>query len=65
MYLGGVKVHIIILLIRGQILMAVVRGSPDQHHPVAVLLTAGVKTHHCAIFLKDLYNKKNVCLHLR
>lgn len=54
MYLGGVEVQVIVLLVSSQILVLVVGGRSYQHHPVAVVFTAGVKTHHHAIPLEDL-----------
>lgn len=54
MYLGGVEIQVILLLIGCQILVLVVGGRSYQHHPVAVLLTARVKTHDHAIPLEDL-----------
>lgn len=53
-YLGGVEVHVIILLVSGQILMFMVSGRSYHHHPVAVFLTAGVEAHHHAVLLEDL-----------
>lgn len=57
-YLGGVEVHFVILLVSRQILVLVVAGRSHQHHPVAVLLTAGVKTHHYTVLLEDLPNNR-------
>lgn len=57
-YLGGVEVHFVILLVSRQILVLVVAGRSHQHHPVAVLLTAGVKTHHYTVLLEDLPNSR-------
>lgn len=54
MYLGGVEVQVILLLIGCQILVLVVGSGSYQHHPVAVFLTARVKTHDHAIPLEDL-----------
>lgn len=53
-YLGGVEVQVIILLVSSQILVTVVGSRSHQHHPVAVVLAAGIKTHHHAIPLEDL-----------
>jgi len=53
-HLGGVEVHAIVLLVSCQILVCVVGGGPHQHHPVAVLFTAGVVTHHNGVVLEDL-----------
>lgn len=53
-YLGGVKVQVIILLVGSKILVLVIGGGSYEHHPVAIIFTAGVKTHHLAVPLEDL-----------
>lgn len=53
-YLGGVEVQVIVLLVGRQVLVLVVGGGSHQHHPVAVVFTAGVKTHHHPVPLEDL-----------
>lgn len=54
MYLGCVEVQFIILLVSCQILVLVVNGRSYQHHPVAIIFTTGVKTHHYSVSLEDL-----------
>lgn len=60
MYLGCIEVQFIILLVSCQILVLVVNGRSYQHHPVAIIFTTGVKTHHYSVRLEDLTikNKK-------
>lgn len=53
-YLGSVEVQVIVLLVSSQILVTVIGCRSHQHHPVAVVLAAGIKTHHHAIPLEDL-----------
>lgn len=54
-YLGGVEVHITVLLVSRQILVLVVGRGSHQHHPVAVFLAAGVKAHNHGVLLEDLH----------
>lgn len=62
MYLGCVEVQFIILLVSCQILVPVVIGRSYQHHPVAIIFTTGVKTHHYSVRLEYLTikNKKGI-----
>lgn len=42
MHLGGVEVQVPVQLVRCQVLVLVIVGGSHQHHPVAVVFTAGV-----------------------
>ena len=53
-YLGGVEVHVIVLLVGAQVLVGMVTGRPHQHHPVTFLLAGRVQTHHRPVPLEDL-----------
>lgn len=42
MHLGGVEVQVPVQLVRCQVLVLMIIGGSHQHHPVAVVFTAGV-----------------------
>lgn len=58
MHLGGVKVQVPIQLVRCQVLVLVIIGGSHQHHPVAIIFTAGVETRHKSISLENLTMNK-------
>lgn len=58
MHLGGVKVQVPIQLVRRQVLVLVIVGGSHQHHPVAIVFTAGVETRHQSVSLENLTMKK-------
>lgn len=42
MYLGGVEEQVLFQLVSCQVLVLMIIGRPHQHHPVAIIFTAGV-----------------------
>lgn len=42
MHLGGVEVQVPVQLVRCQVLVLMIVGGSHQHHPVAIIFTAGV-----------------------
>lgn len=53
-HLGGVEVQVLVQLVGGQVLVLMIVGGSHQHHPVAVVFTAGVQTRHKSISLENL-----------